>query len=89
MNNVSIIRQRGQLTIPDSIRKQATWARADAVVEVSLKNNNEILVRPHASKKAVDRQQLKANLSAVSDANAKFGRTIDLTQFIIDDREHR
>ena len=47
MSKVSIIRQRGQLTIPGSIRKSVGWASPLSVVSISVINNDEIVIRPH------------------------------------------
>ena len=47
MKSVSIIRDRGQLTIPDSIRKIAKWANPMSAVSISVASSNEIRIRPH------------------------------------------
>ncbi|MBI3290355.1 hypothetical protein HYZ78_03075 [Candidatus Microgenomates bacterium] len=47
MKTVSIIRERGQLTIPDSIRKTLNWTTPSSVVYISIEKPDEITIRPH------------------------------------------
>ena len=47
MKTVAIIRDRGQLTIPDSIRKHIGWVHINSVVELDLLNPSEIIIKPH------------------------------------------
>jgi bifunctional DNA-binding transcriptional regulator/antitoxin component of YhaV-PrlF toxin-antitoxin module len=47
MKTVGIIRERGQLTIPDSIRKAAQWTATGAVISMSLENPQELVLTPH------------------------------------------
>lgn len=47
MNRISIIRNRGQLTIPYCIRKKVSWVDTMSVVSVTLVNPNEIVIQPH------------------------------------------
>lgn len=47
MKTVSIIRNRGQLTIPDSIRKIITWLRPLSAVTISVNKPDEIVITPH------------------------------------------
>jgi len=47
MKAVSIIRDRGQLTIPDSIRKLISWVSPMSAVSISVVNPNEITIKPH------------------------------------------
>lgn len=46
-HTISIIRSRGQLTIPDSIRALRSWANPDSVVTVTSNQPDEIIIRPH------------------------------------------
>lgn len=45
MQTVSIIRKRGQLTIPESIRKIVRWT--SPMSAVSVVKPDEIVIRPH------------------------------------------
>lgn len=47
MKTVSIIRDRGQLTIPESIRRVATWATPLSAVSISVVKPDEIVIKPH------------------------------------------
>lgn len=46
-HTISIIRSRGQLTIPDSIRALRSWANPDSVVTITSNQPDEIVIRPH------------------------------------------
>ena len=48
MKTVSIVRDRGQLTIPDSIRKMVTWITPLSAVSISVIKPDEILIKPHS-----------------------------------------
>jgi len=47
MKTVSIVRDRGQLTIPDSIRKLVNWVTPSSTVSISVAKPDEITIRPH------------------------------------------
>ncbi|MBI2430527.1 MAG: hypothetical protein HYV39_00720 [Candidatus Levybacteria bacterium] len=47
MKTVSIVRDRGQLTIPDSIRKMVTWVNPQSAVTISVVKSDEIVIKPH------------------------------------------
>jgi bifunctional DNA-binding transcriptional regulator/antitoxin component of YhaV-PrlF toxin-antitoxin module len=47
MKEVSIIRDRGQLTIPDSIRRRVGWATTNSAVSISVVKPDEIIIRPN------------------------------------------
>lgn len=46
-HTISIIRSRGQLTIPDSIRALRTWATPNSAVTITSNQPDEIVIRPH------------------------------------------
>ena len=46
-HTIGIIRDRGQLTIPDSIRALRQWANTASVVSISSDKPDEIVIRPH------------------------------------------
>lgn len=51
MKYISIIRNRGQLTIPDPIRKIAGWTSNSSAVELTMDRIDQITVNPfHSSK---------------------------------------
>lgn len=47
MKAVAIIRDRGQLTIPDSIRKVVNWVAPMSAVFISVEKSGEIVIKPH------------------------------------------
>lgn len=47
MKVVSVIRDRGQLTIPDSIRKVVNWVTPQSAVSISVTRPDEIVIQPH------------------------------------------
>lgn len=47
MQTISIIRERGQLTIPDSIRQLINWASPMSAVSITVIKPDEIVIRPH------------------------------------------
>lgn len=85
MKTISIIRQRGQLTIPDAVRQQLSWAQPFSAVSVSVLTPNEIIIRPH--KQQTDWDNL---WRMIAQARKISGRgTGNLSQFIAEDREAR
>ncbi len=52
MSNIytSIIRDRGQLTIPDKIRESHPWASPSSVVTIISDKSDEIVIKPHQRK---------------------------------------
>lgn len=47
MKDVIIIRDRGQLTIPDAIRKAVNWVNPMSAVSISVVKPDEIVIKPH------------------------------------------
>ena len=86
MNTVSIIRDRGQLTIPDSIRKVIGWVSPMSAVTISVVKPDEIVIKPHVSKqKEVDWNKLWKQLKRVRAFKGK-GHG-NLSAFVVKDRE--
>jgi bifunctional DNA-binding transcriptional regulator/antitoxin component of YhaV-PrlF toxin-antitoxin module len=80
----SIIRDRGQLTIPDAIRKVAPWAGTSAVVSVSVDAPDEIIIRPHA-KQIVDWDKIWKGIRKARAIKGK-NETKSAVEFIAEDR---
>lgn len=55
MKTVSIVRNRGQLTIPDSIRQIVDWVTPMSVVAISVVKPDEIIITPLQQKINWDR----------------------------------
>jgi bifunctional DNA-binding transcriptional regulator/antitoxin component of YhaV-PrlF toxin-antitoxin module len=60
MKTIGIVRNRGQLTIPDSIRRVATWISPLAPVSISVVKPDEIVIKPH--QKQIDWEQILENI---------------------------
>ena len=54
--NISIIRERGQLTIPETIRKLVAWANPSSAVSITVTKPNEIVIQPH--NRAYDKEKI-------------------------------
>jgi bifunctional DNA-binding transcriptional regulator/antitoxin component of YhaV-PrlF toxin-antitoxin module len=83
MNVTSIIRNKGQLTIPDSIRKTLNWVSPMSAVTISVVRPDEIVIKPH--KKEVDWNKLWKQMKRVR--AFKGTNKGSLSDFIIKDRE--
>lgn len=87
MKTVSIIRNRGQLTIPDAIRQFIPWVAPLSVVSLTLTRSDEIVIRPHDTQRQIDWDSLWAHIKRV---RAFRGRgTGNLSGFIAEDRKAR
>jgi len=87
MKTVSIVRDRGQLTIPDSIRKLVNWVTPLSAVSISVVKPDEIVIRPHQYQKEIDWEKLWKQIKRVRAFRGK-GRG-NLSAFIMEDREAR
>lgn len=85
MKAVSIIRDRGQLTIPDSIRKIVSWITPMSAVTISVTKPDEIVIKPHNVQ--VDWDGLWAQIKKVR--AFKGNGQGNLSAFIAKDRETR
>ena len=83
MQVTSVIRNRGQLTIPDSIRKLVGWAGTMSAVTIMVNRQDEILIRPKT--KAVDMEELWKRINEVR--NLRAGESFDSLDFIQKDRQ--
>lgn len=82
-HTISIIRNRGQLTIPDSIRALRDWAAPNSAVIITSDRSDEITIRPH--QKEYDWDKLWKQMKRVRVFNGK--NKTGLSEFIIKDRE--
>lgn len=81
MKTVSIVRERGQLTIPDSIRKIVTWIQPLSAVSISVEKPDEIVIKPH--QKVVDWDKI---WEGIRKSRALKGQGGNLSSFISEDR---
>ena len=87
--STATIRQRGQLTIPDTLRKNVDWLNKDSVVTVTADSPEQITIRPYDKTKKEKPDWGKIlrliRLSRSFKGNTKGQKS--LSQFIIEDRE--
>ena len=88
LQSTSIVRDRGQLTIPDLIRVRSDWVSPGSVVTIVQVRADEIVIRPHvANKNEFDWNRLWRNIElARSHKGTYLG---SLSEFIVADREDR
>lgn len=83
MKSVIIIRDRGQLTIPDSIRKAVSWVTPMSAVTISVMKPDEIVIKPH--KKDYDWDKIWEGVRK-SRAIKGRGKTTSAVEFLQKDR---
>lgn len=82
MKSVSIIRDRGQLTIPDSIRKVLTWMGPMSAVTISVIKPDEIVIKPHTQQ--IDWDEIWTNIRKARAIKSK--GTKSTVEFLEQDR---
>jgi len=82
MQTTGIVRERGQLTIPDSIRKMVNWITPLSAVTISMIKPDEIIIRPHTQQ--VNLAQIWANIRKSRAISSK-GK-ISASEFLQSDR---
>ncbi|MBI2596615.1 hypothetical protein HYW41_00435 [Candidatus Daviesbacteria bacterium] len=82
MKTVSIVRDRGQLTIPDSIRRVVNWIAPMSAVSISVVKPDEIIIKPHQQQ--IDWDQVWENIRK---SRASLGKgKISAAEFLEQDR---
>lgn len=84
MKAVSIIRDRGQLTIPDSIRKLVSWVTPSSAVSIFVVKPDEIIIKPHQYQKQIDWEKILEGIKRARSIHGK-GKKSAL-EFIQEDR---
>ena len=84
LQTISIIRSRGQLTIPDSIRRIVSWVTPMSAVTVSVVKPDEIVIKPHQTQ--VDWDKIWAGIRKARAIKGK-GETLSAAEFINKDRK--
>ena len=82
-HTISIIRNRGQLTIPDSIRALRGWVSPNSAVVISSEHPDEIVIRPH--KKEYDWDLIWEGIRKSRAIKGK-GKAISAAEFLEKDR---
>ena len=85
IQTTSFIRQRGQLTIPEKIRSERTWASKGSVVTISTEKPDEIKIQPYSSTKEVDWDRVWESIKKARSIPGK--NKISLSEFIAKDRQ--
>lgn len=83
-----IIRQRGQLTIPEVIRKAVSWLRSFSVVSISLEHPRQVVIEPYEEKE-VDWEKLRKQMKKIQAFTGKGEQKESLSEFIARDRLQR
>lgn len=83
MKTVSIVRDRGQLTIPDSIRRVVSWITPMSAVSISVVKPDEIVITPH--KKQYDWDKIWEGVRKSRAIKGK-GKAISAAEFLEQDR---
>ena len=87
MSNIqgtAIIRDRGQITIPEKIRRTLKWPSTNSVVSLATTLQNEIVISPYESSRQVNWSQIWNNVELSRSYQGKQG---NLSNFILSDRE--
>ncbi|MDP3982494.1 MAG: hypothetical protein Q8Q65_00250 [bacterium] len=84
MQITAIIRGRGQLTIPEEIRKSLSWISESVAVTISTVSDSKVLIEPHRITSKVNWNLLRSSISRVREFTGKTG---NLAKFIVQDRE--
>lgn len=88
MNNIqttAIIRNRGQLTIPDVIRRAFDWIKTESVVKIVYRSPQEIVITPYIQEN-IKKTNWKKIWAAIAKARSFKGKKGNLSKFIAEDR---
>lgn len=88
MKAVSIIRDRGQLTIPEAIRRTVEWASPLSVVTVSVERPDKITIKPHSTQNKLDWDMIWHGIRLARSFKGK-NETKSALQLITEDRKNR
>ena len=84
MKTVGIVRNRGQLTIPDSIRKIVNWITPSSAISITIVKPDEIIIKPH--QKQVDWDKIWKGVKESRAIKGK-GKTTSAFEFLEQDRK--
>jgi len=79
-----VIRDRGQLTIPEEIREALGWADASSAVRLKVLEPKRILIEPHQQEVKVDWEAVWDGIALSRSFSGKRG---NLSRFIANDRQ--
>jgi len=87
IQTTAVMRNRGQLTIPDKIRNILGWVKTDSVITIKVIGKNELLIRPYQFEGNNNNWQKIWNNIELS--RSFKGGAGNLSKFIAEDRENR
>lgn len=81
----AIVRQRGQLTIPDRVRRSTHWLREGEVVGIEVEEE-KIVLKPHfkADQNSFDWKKMWQKIQLTRSFEGKEG---NLSKFVVEDRK--
>lgn len=85
LQTTSIIRDRGQLTIPDLIRGRTDWVSTGSVVTIIQVKADEIVIKPHVVGNKINWDKLWKNIELSRSYKGSYLGS--LSEFIATDRE--
>jgi len=83
IQGTAIIRNRGQLTIPDKIRGSLNWLETNTVVSIKTISATEIIIKPYTQEQAVDWVKIEADIRKLRTYKGAKG---SMSEFIAEDR---
>ncbi len=84
IQGTAIIRDRGQLTIPDKIREAFDWIRTNSVISIKALSDKELVIKPYEKEKEVDWDKIWKNLRKIR--SYKSGNPRPASQIVAEDR---
>ena len=81
----AIVRQRGQLTIPDKVRSVSAWLKEGAVVGIEIQKE-KIIIKPHQSARE-NEAYWNTVWQHIALARSFKGKKGNLSRMIAEDRE--
>jgi bifunctional DNA-binding transcriptional regulator/antitoxin component of YhaV-PrlF toxin-antitoxin module len=85
IQGTAVIRDRGQLTIPEKFRKVLRWSTPNSVVSVIANSGNELVIQPFEGKRQTDWSAICLNIDL---SRSYVGKNGNLSSFIATDREN-
>ena len=85
MTYTAVVRQRGQLTIPDSMRESIMWLREGSVVEIEAAGDG-VKIQPAGKQSVLDWEKIWMMIRLSRSFRSK-STEASASQFIVEDRE--
>lgn len=83
IQGTAIIRDRGQLTIPEKIRDVLKWPSPNSVVSLATTSRNELVIKPYKDERQIDWSGIWLKIDLSRSYRGKQG---NLANFIAIDR---